>query len=113
MLPKNNIKLIFTAVFIIVFIFLLINYKQIPVYHNYLIANSLNAECKNTETENKEKSLIPCNSYFDCRREKLSDYCGSSGYTLGTRCDYECSVKTFCLDGYCRTNSYMGTWVAW
>ncbi|MFH1326373.1 MAG: hypothetical protein ABIH48_02805 [Candidatus Falkowbacteria bacterium] len=101
---KKIIWLIYLAIILI----LVINYKQIPLYNDYLRDNSIKVEC-NTQGE----KTIPCNSYFDCRREKLKDYCGALDYTLGTRCDYECSIKTFCLDGYCRTSSYMDTWVAW
>jgi len=102
-------KKIIWLIYLTIILVMVINYKRIPVYNDYLRDNSIKVECS---TQDVKTMSIPCNSYFDCRREKLADYCGSSGYSLGTRCDYECSIKTFCLDGFCRTSSYMNTWVA-
>lgn len=107
LIVENKVIALFTFAILVITV---VNYKQIPGYHGYLKSNSLLVECKG-DVEKKE--IIPCKNYFDCTREAISEYCPSGKYSLGTRCDYMCSIKTFCLDGYCRTDSYIGALVAW
>ena len=106
---KKNPKWIFLLVLLII----ILNYKEIPGYHQYLINESYQVTCTNKSVKGDFLGYIPCKTFLDCTREKMENFCSPNHWEAGTKCDYECSIKFFCLDGYCRSNSYMNTKFLW
>ncbi|MCD4704503.1 hypothetical protein K8R66_00320 [bacterium] len=74
-------------------------------YYDYLLKNSYQIHC------DIKKKYIPCNNFSDCTQEKITEFCKSEGWSMGTKCDSHCNAKTFCLNNYCRSNSYMNTFL--
>ena len=108
-IKRNSLLVLILAIFLGVII---INYKQIPGYKWYLIKNSYKVHCENSFKVDQKK-YIPCSTFLDCKKEKITKLCLPNGWTMWTRCDYECDIRAFCLDGYCRSNSYKGAMFFW
>lgn len=108
---KKNLKWILLFLFILI----ILNYKHIPGYHGFLLENSYKVHCakNNMAPEDDSKDYIPCNTFLDCRKSNITEYCDPDEWSMGTKCDYNCNVRAFCLNGHCRSNSYMGTPFLW
>jgi|GEM_PF-2078055 hypothetical protein len=86
-------------ILLIILLFILVGYG----YYNYLSKNSYQINCE------LNKKYIPCDTYLDCTSERITEFCKPNEWSMGTRCDSHCNAKTFCLNNYCRSNSYMNT----
>ena len=109
---KKHLVLIKKYLKWIILFLIIVNYKEIPIYHDLLVNSTIKVYCEEKDTIISEKyheKHIPCNNFLDCTKKSITKYCKPDAWSMGTKCDYSCSVRAVCVDGFCRTNSYMGS----
>lgn len=95
------ILIILILIIILILTFILISYG----YYDYLSKNSYKIHCES------RSNYVPCNTFSDCTQEKITEFCKAEKWSMGTKCDGHCNAKTFCLNDYCRSDSYMNTFL--
>ena len=106
---KKNLKWILLLLLLII----ILNYKKIPGYHQYLMNESYQVTCTDKRVNGNFLNHVPCKTLLNCTRKKMEEFCSPNRWEAGTKCDYNCSIRFFCLEGYCRSNSYMNTIFLW